>query len=100
MDISAQSNLNSLSNKTDILNKVFQPDHAQPRMTLEEHGDLEYRLMMEKHERTLESERLKDEYMARLTKDEIEEIERLKASEWDNYKDETEKGAGNKGYNT
>ena len=32
------------------MERVFQPDHAQPNMTMRELGDIEYNLMMEKQE--------------------------------------------------
>jgi hypothetical protein len=34
-------NPNGFDATTDKLSKVFQPDHAQPTMTMETHGDIE-----------------------------------------------------------
>lgn len=87
---------NDLTPKLEIRDKVFQPDFAQPNMTMHEHGENEYRLMIEKQERQKASKEMEDAYLATLTQDEIDEMERKKTSAWDDWKDENEKGAGNK----
>jgi hypothetical protein len=87
--------------------KMWQPSFAQPKMTMEEHGENEYRLMIAKQERmkkAQEQERLK---LKRIGVDDPEDIDNpivsemktYKARAWDAFKDENEKGGGNKGNN-
>jgi len=65
-------------------------------MNMEAHGELEYGLMCEKHRREAENARLQKQAWDELTKDQQEEIEEYKARDWDNWKDDHEKGAGNR----
>ena len=88
---------NKLNAKLDVLGKVFQPDHAQPTMTLEELGDMEYRRLMEKQEEQRERDFAKKQEDMRLGADGVEERERQRVADWDNWKDTHEKGVGNKG---
>ena len=82
--------------KIDVLDKLYQPDFAQPNMTMDEHAELEYRLMMEKGERDKQNQKMEDEKMDRLNEEEKCDLERLKERAWDDWKDANEKGAGNK----
>lgn len=84
------------TSKLEIKDKLWQPDFAQPKMTMDAHGDLEMRLMMEKAEREKEHQRLEKEKMDLLNDEEQNELETLKARAWDDWKDDNEKGAGNK----
>ena len=88
-----------------MLMKMWQPSFAQPKMTMDEHGENEYRLMVEKQERiklAQEKEKLK---LKRIGVDDpenidnpiVSEMKTYKARAWDAFKDENEKGAGNKG---
>lgn len=86
----------NLEHQKEMMSKLFQHDHAQPRMTMDFHGELEYSLMVEKGEKMKAHDIKVQQEQDLLTEDEKEEIERLKTSEWDNYKDAHEKGAGNK----
>lgn len=88
---------NGFNKRQDILSTVFQPDHAQPNMTMNELGDIEYRLMIEKQERLKRNEEIKEQTKQMLGDEYCEEMERKKQSEWDNWTDEHEKGVGNKG---
>ena len=65
-------------------------------MTMAELGDIEYRLMMEKQAVQAQRAQEKGEWEQWVGKDYLEESQRKKDSEWDNWKDEHEKGAGNK----
>jgi immunoglobulin-binding protein 1 len=82
--------------KLDVQDTLWQPDHAQPKMTMDEHADLEMRLMYEKMDREKEQQRLEKERMDLLTEHDKDDLETLKARAWDDWKDENEKGAGNK----
>ena len=90
--------------KQDIRDKLFQHNYAQPVMTLDEHSDLEYRLMMEKQQRNEVMEKQYKEEMKQLgikdpeNSDEeiVNEIKTYKERAWDDWKDENEKGAGNR----
>lgn len=88
--------LGQYETKLDIKDKLWQPDFAQPKMTMDEHGELESRLMIEKAERDKENSRLEKEKMDLLNEEEQHELENLKSRAWDDWKDLNEKGAGNK----
>ena len=89
-----------------MLGKFWQPSFAQPKMTMEEHGETEYRLMMEKQEKLKRAQEKEQEAMRRIGVNDVEDIDNpivsemktYKARAWDTFKDENEKGAGNKGY--
>lgn len=89
--------LSRFNQRQEIMSKVFQPDHAQPNMTMAELGDIEYRLMIEKQEKMKRNEELKLKTKEMLGEDICEEMERQKQSEWDDWKDKNERGVGNKG---
>jgi immunoglobulin-binding protein 1 len=82
--------------KLDVMDTLWQPDHAQPNMTMEEHADLEIKLMHEKMEREKAHQAAEDEKMNRLTEHEKDDLQTLKDRAWDDWKDANEKGAGNK----
>lgn len=85
--------------------KMWQPCFAQPKMTMDEHGENEYRLMMEKQARMKKAEATEKARLKRIGVDDPEDIDNpivsemktYKARAWDAFKDENEKGAGNKG---
>jgi len=56
-----EGNPNMMDIRIDKMNKVFQPGFQQPVMTMERHGDIEYTLMCEKHQREAENAKAKDE---------------------------------------
>jgi hypothetical protein len=72
---------------------------------MEEHGENEYRLMMEKQERIKLAQEKEKQALKRMGVDDAEDIDNpivsemktYKARAWDAFKDENEKGAGNKG---
>jgi len=63
---------------------------------MEDHGDLEYNLMCEKHQREADNAEVQKQEWDALTGDTQEEIERVKAVDWANWQDANEKGAGNR----
>jgi len=79
------------------MGKVFQPDHAQPVMTMETHGDIEYSLMCEKHRNQEIQARAQEAYENSKSQNQKDDEETLKNRYWDDWKDENEKGAGNRG---
>jgi len=83
--------------KEELQSKVFQPGFGQPTMTLEEFGDKEYERMMaaEKQQKQAEMNRKLEEDEGS-DKDEASDKKTLKDRSWDDWKDEHEKGAGNK----
>ena len=89
-----------------MLSKLWQPSFAQPKMTMDEHGENEYRLMMEKQARIKLAQEKEKKALKRIGVNDIEDIDNpivsemktYKARAWDTFKDENEKGAGNKGY--
>jgi immunoglobulin-binding protein 1 len=82
--------------KLDVQDTLWQPDHAQPKMTMDEHADLEVSLMYAKMDREKEQQRVDQERMDRLTEHEKDDLDTFKARAWDDWKDDNEKGAGNK----
>ena len=73
-------------------------------MTLDEHTELEYQLMMDKQRKNEEGQRHYKEAMDKLgvkdpeDSDEeiVSEIKTYKDRAWDDWKDENEKGGGNR----
>jgi len=91
-----QGDYNKHDIRIDKLNKVFQPDHQQPVMTLDDHGELEYQGMCRKHREQEESSKLEKEWWDSMTKNEQDDIGTYKDRDWDDWKDDHEKGAGNR----
>jgi len=65
-------------------------------MNMEAHGELEYSLMCEKHQREADNAKAQQQAWDDLTKDQQEEIEEYKARDWADWQDAHEKGAGNR----
>ena len=84
--------------KMDVLDTLWQPDHAQPKMKMDDFADLEYKLMMEKQERDQQHAKQEEEKMNALNEDEQDDLQKYKDRHWDDWKDAHEKGAGNKKY--
>jgi immunoglobulin-binding protein 1 len=82
--------------KMDILDTLWQPDHAQPKMTMDQHADLEIYMMEKKQKREMEHQKQEDAKMAKLNEEDKDELQTYKDRMWDDWKDENEKGAGNK----
>jgi len=83
--------------REDLQSTVFQPGTNQPTMTLEEFGDKEYKKMMQLQEQQkLMAEQTKMEEEEDSDKDEKSDKKTKKDRDWDDWKDEHEKGAGNK----
>lgn len=88
-----------------MLKKMWQPSFAQPKMTMDEHGENEYRLMMEKQDRVKRNQEEERAKLKRIGVDDPEDIDNpivsemktYKARAWDAFKDENEKGEGNRG---
>ena len=82
---------------------IFKPSMPQPTMTLDEHGELEYHLMMEKQKSSLKYQEEKNRELKRLgIEDEddsdnelVSDNKTFKARDWDAYKDAHNKGDGN-----
>lgn len=77
--------------------QVWQPGFAQPIMTMDEWADGEFKMfkeMEENNKKGNEKNRLEAEEDS--DKDEINDKKVKKAREWDDWKDDHEKGGGNK----
>jgi immunoglobulin-binding protein 1 len=101
----SHSNTNQKMNQhQEILSKLNQHCYAQPKMTLDEFDALEYSLMKDKEARNAEGARLRKEELAKLGIENSDDSEneivcdakRYKERAWDDWKDENEKGAGNR----
>jgi len=86
--------------KEEMKSKVFQPGYGQPTMTLDEYADQAMEMFgeMEKRQKEAEAFRQKEEEKDQ-DKDEIADRKTLEERQWDDWKDENEKGAGNKNRN-
>jgi hypothetical protein len=81
----------------DLKEGVFKPGWGQPTMTLDEFADIAIKDMEKQQEAQKRAEaQAKEEADKDPDKDENADIQTLKDREWDNWKDEHEKGAGNK----
>lgn len=73
-------------------------------MTIDEHDKLEYDLMMKQKQRIARQQEEKKELLMKLgvkdpdnPDDEVmQDLQTMKDREWDNYKDDHEKGSGNR----
>lgn len=63
---------------------------------MEEHGMIEERLMLEKMERNKIQQKEDEAFQATLTENDKDDMETLKARGWEDWKDENEKGMGNR----
>ncbi len=83
--------------------KLWQHSYAQPKMTLEEHSELEYVLMKDKQKKMKRQMDEKNRQLKKLGIEDEDDSENEMVSEaktykdrrWDNWKDENEKGSGN-----
>jgi hypothetical protein len=81
--------------RSSLVTQVWQENANKPTMTLEEVGELEYQNMVQRTEREkLQAEANKEDTDS--DKEEVDDRMKKKARDWDNWKDEHEKGAGNK----
>lgn len=77
--------------------KVWQPGFAQPIMTMDEWIDGEVEMFQKMEEKNkIANEKNKLEAEEDSDKDEINDKKTKKARDWDDWKDEHEKGAGNR----
>ena len=89
--------LYNLRIKEELQSRVFQPGFSQPTMTLEEFGEKEKGRMMEmEKQQKIAAEMNKAEEDEDSDKDEKSDRKTMKDRSWDDWKDENEKGAGNK----
>lgn len=86
---------------------MWQPNFAQPKMLMKDHADTEYELMMQKQEYNKKMKEFEKAQMLSMGIPDIDDkdnnivanLETYKARGWDNFKDENEKGEGNRGNN-
>lgn len=81
-----------------LRSEVFRPSHSLPTYTVEEWGEIEARRMLEASKKQKESEAAKaavKENEDEDANDNIADRETYKAREWDDWKDEHNKGSGN-----
>jgi immunoglobulin-binding protein 1 len=93
-----------INQRQEILDKLNQPCYAQPTMTLDEFDELEYTLMKNKEKKVADAAQARKEELARYgiensddsENEMVADAKRYKEREWDDWKDENEKGAGNR----
>jgi immunoglobulin-binding protein 1 len=81
--------------RTGLVAQVWQENANKPTMTLEEVGELEYQNLLERTEREKKQQEANKEDTDS-DKEEVDDRMKKKARNWDNWKDEHEKGAGNR----
>ena len=94
----------AMGQKQLILDRLNQPCFAQPKMTLDQHDELECNLMLAAQERQAEAFRKKEEEKARFGIEDssdseneiVSEAKTYRDRQWDDWKDEHEKGSGNR----
>jgi len=74
---------------------VFRPSHTLPTMTVEQHGEIEYRELVERTRREAETKARRAAEDAALTQEERDARELAKARAWDEFKDDNPFGHGN-----
>jgi hypothetical protein len=74
---------------------VFRPSHTLPTMTVEQHGEIEYRELVERTQREAETKARRAAEDAALTEEERDARELAKARAWDEFKDDNPFGHGN-----
>lgn len=82
--------------KKDLVAQVWQQNANKPTMTLEEVGELQYQNMMERTKRQ-KAQAEANKVDTDSDKEEVDDRQKKKARAWDDWKDQHEKGAGNKG---
>ena len=90
--------------RLELLARLNQPSHAQPTMTGDEFDELEFSLMKQKEKQADSFRKQKEEWKKKegiedsddSDNEKVAEIKRLGAAEWDEFKDNNEKGAGNR----
>ena len=89
--------MNDPNFRKDIESKVFQPGHSLPTVSLNDFADNEMKMAAQMQEQQAEAERMaKLEEDEDSDKEEVNERKVKKDRAWDDWKDENEKGAGNK----
>ncbi|CAG9319652.1 unnamed protein product [Blepharisma stoltei] len=78
-----------------IEHQVFQPGHRQPLYTIEEWGEIECKMCMEREEKQKQAE-LERKREQEENPEDYEEQKRKNDAGWDDWKDMHEKGAGNR----
>lgn len=74
---------------------VFRPSHTLPTMTVEQHGEIEYRELVERTRREAETKARRAAEDAARTEEERDARELAKARAWDEFKDDNPFGHGN-----
>jgi hypothetical protein len=74
---------------------VFRPSHTLPTMTVEQHGEIEYRELVERTRREADTKARRAAEDAALTEEERDARELAKARAWDEFKDDNPFGHGN-----
>eukprot|EP01017_Pseudomicrothorax_dubius_P036332 TRINITY_DN5196_c0_g1_i2.p1 TRINITY_DN5196_c0_g1~~TRINITY_DN5196_c0_g1_i2.p1 ORF type:complete len:155 (-),score=59.63 TRINITY_DN5196_c0_g1_i2:43-447(-) len=83
--------------RIELQKRVFQPGGSLPTMTLEEFAEKEMERMRITEEQTKAAQlRSKEEEEEDSDREEIDAKRTKKARDWDDWKDDHEKGAGNK----
>lgn len=99
------TNVNTVMEQKQLIqDRLNQPGWTQPTMTLDQHDEMEYNLMMAKQKRGQEAKKARDAEKAKYGIEDSEDSENEVVSEaktykdrkWDDWKDANEKGSGNR----
>lgn len=92
---SSLSSSSSRQRRQDIRSEVFRPSHTVARMSVEQHGEVEYRQMMERQRVEEQRKGVEERRRRGMTEEEREEEEVAKQRAWDAFKDDNPRGWGN-----
>ena len=82
--------------RQDMIQQVFQPGGSQPTMTLDEFADIEIAKMQEQERMMKQAAAEKAKEKDNSSDEEVDTKKQLEARRWDDWKDDNEKGAGNR----
>ena len=77
--------------------QVWQENANKPTISLEEVADMEYDNMIQRNEREAK-QKAENVVDTDSEKEEVDDRQKKEARSWDDWKDDNEKGAGNRGY--
>lgn len=85
----------SLNRRQQLENQVFRASHLLPTVTVEEFGRMELAAAQERSQKSVQRESERQQALAMLSKEEMNEVEVARQRAWDDWKDVNPRGWGN-----
>lgn len=82
--------------RQEMMAGVFKMGGSQPTMTLDEFAEIEMRNMQEQQRKMKEAEAERAKEKNNSSDEEVDAKKQLEARRWDDWKDDNEKGSGNR----